>query len=77
MLPAAQRDSPPHQSGIEQGHRAPGLISTRKDNSMTEAEATVRLAIVNAITATSDFTGLRAGPAVDRLVDAILGGFLD
>jgi hypothetical protein len=53
------------------------LISTRKDNSTTEAEATVRLAIVNAITATSDFTGLRAGPAVDRLVDAILGGFLD
>jgi hypothetical protein len=44
---------------------------------MTEAEATVRHAIVNAMTSTSDFTGLRAGQACDRLVDAIVTSLLD
>jgi hypothetical protein len=44
---------------------------------MTEAEATVRHAIRNAMTSTSELTGLRAGPVVDRLVDAILTSLLD
>jgi len=44
---------------------------------MTEAEATVRHAIVNAMTSTSDFTGLRAGQACDRLIDAIVASLLD
>jgi hypothetical protein len=39
---------------------------------MSEAEQVARHAIRNAMTATSDVTGLRAGPGVDRLVDAIL-----
>jgi hypothetical protein len=39
---------------------------------MSDAERVARHAIRNAMTATSDLTGLRAGPAVDRLVDAIL-----
>jgi hypothetical protein len=39
---------------------------------MTNAERTVRHAIRNAMTTTSDLTGLRAGPGVDRLVDQIL-----
>ena len=39
---------------------------------MTQAEATVRHAIRNAMASTSDVTGLRAGSACDRLVDAIL-----
>ena len=44
---------------------------------MNEAEATVRHAIVNAITATSDITGLRGGPAVNRLVNEIVINLLD
>jgi hypothetical protein len=44
---------------------------------MTEAEAAVRHAIRNAMTSTSDVTGLRAGPACDRLVDEILTSLLD
>jgi hypothetical protein len=44
---------------------------------LVESEATVRHAIRNAMTSTSDFTGLRAGPAWDRLVDAILTSLLD
>jgi hypothetical protein len=43
---------------------------------MTEAEATVRHAIRNAMASTSELTGLRAGPVVDRLVDAILVSLL-
>lgn len=44
---------------------------------MTQAEATVRHAIRNAMNETVDLTGLRAGPAVDGLIDAILGRLLD
>ena len=44
---------------------------------MIQAEATVKHAIRNAMTLTSDFTGLRAGPGCDRLVEAILDGLLD
>ena len=44
---------------------------------MTKAEAMVRHAIVNALVSTTGFTGLRAGPAVDRLVDALLSSLLD
>jgi hypothetical protein len=44
---------------------------------MTEAEATIRHAIVNALTSTSDLIGLRAGPGCDRLVDAITASLLD
>jgi hypothetical protein len=44
---------------------------------MTKAEVTVRHAIRNAMASTSDLTGLRAGPACDRLVDAILASLLD
>ncbi len=44
---------------------------------MTKAEATVKHAIRNAMASTSDLTGLRAGPACDRLVDAILISLLD
>jgi len=44
---------------------------------MTKAEATVRHAIRNAMASTSDLTGLHAGPACDRLVDAILISLLD
>ena len=44
---------------------------------MNQAERTVKHAIVNAMTSTSDFTGLRAGPACDRLVDAIITSLLD
>ena len=47
------------------------------DNEMIEAEVTVRHAIRNAMTSTSDFTGLRAGPGCDRLVDAIIASLLD
>jgi hypothetical protein len=39
---------------------------------MSDAERVARHAIRNAMTATSDVTGLRAGPGVDRLVDQIL-----
>ena len=39
---------------------------------MSDAERVVRHAIRNAMTSTSDLTGLRAGPGVDSLVDAIL-----
>jgi len=44
---------------------------------MTKAESTVRHAIRNAMASTSDLTGLRTGPACDRLVDAILANLLD
>ena len=44
---------------------------------MIHAEATVKHAIRNAMTSTSDFTGLRAGPGCDRLVEAILDSLLD
>jgi hypothetical protein len=44
---------------------------------MPKAEATVRHAIRDAMTSTSELTGLRAGPVADRLVDAILSGLLD
>jgi hypothetical protein len=44
---------------------------------MTKAETTVRHAIRNAMASTSDLTGLHAGPACDRLVDAILISLLD
>jgi hypothetical protein len=46
-------------------------------NEVTEAEATVKHAIRNAMNETVDLTGLRAGPAVDRLVDAIVANLLD
>ena len=52
-------------------------VVTRENIVMTAAEATVRHAIMNAMTSTSDVTGLRAGPACDRLVDAILTNLLD
>ena len=44
---------------------------------MTQAEATVKHAIRNAMNETVDLTGLRAGPACDRLVDAIVTSPLD
>jgi hypothetical protein len=44
---------------------------------MTKAEATVRHAIRNAMASTSDLSGLRPGPACNRLVDAILVSLLD
>ena len=43
-----------------------------KGTRMSDAERVARHAIRNAMTVTSDKTGLRAGPAVDRLVDQIL-----
>jgi hypothetical protein len=51
-------------------------VSTREDNEMTEAEATVRHAIANAMMTSGD-TGLRAGPGCDRLMDAIIASLLD
>jgi hypothetical protein len=50
--------------------------SIRMNNEMTEAEATVRDAIANAMMI-SGYTGLRAGPSCDRLIDAIIGSLLD
>jgi hypothetical protein len=47
-------------------------VATREDIDMTKAEAAVVHAIRNALTSTSDVTGLRAGSGCDRLVEAIL-----
>jgi hypothetical protein len=44
---------------------------------LTQAEATIKHAIRNAMTATSEITGLRAGPACDRLVEALFVSLLD
>ncbi len=55
------------------------FISERLErmNEVTKAEAAIKHAIRNAMNETVDFTGLRAGPGVDRLVDAILNRLLD
>lgn len=39
---------------------------------MTDAEATARFALLDAIAATASETGVRAGPGAEKLVDALL-----
>jgi hypothetical protein len=43
---------------------------------MTDAEATVRAAILEALASNADQTGLIAGPATEQVVDAIVEGLV-